>query len=166
MGSLCLPLPWWFKERCPPWESTFNLEKFTSERSQKPPVHIVLLNPVTAGRGVLRLLWNHLPVPAEGPRGPRLLRWGEEWRWPRDDVLARKRACAKSPLGPGTLRAEREGLGCQGLSRGGGDVREGRREKNTIGLKIARILPKAHSKRKRQTVSADDLIKLVCKRFL
>lgn len=48
-----------------------------------------------------------------------------------------------------------------------GQVREGSRKKNTIGLKTAQILPKALTVREKDRLwSADYFIKLVCKRFL
>lgn len=60
------------------------------------------------------------------------------------------------------------GLGSWGWQQGEtGKLGKGRRKKNTIGLKIARILPKALVVRENdKSWSADYFIKLVCKRFL
>lgn len=153
------------------WKSTFNPENFTFRISQKPDVHIVLLNPVTAECSRLRLLETpSLPFSVEAPGGPQLLRWEEGWEYPRDKILVKQRACTKSPLGPakpaiwsvtglswrpqdpergkawvsGTVPWAR-GRAAAGRS---GAVREGRRKTNTFGLKLARVLPKAHSTRK------------------
>lgn len=52
-------------------EKHFSFENFTFKISQKPDVHIVLLNPVTAEYSIFSLLQNSLPFSVEDKYGDR-----------------------------------------------------------------------------------------------